>query len=278
MFYPGPERVINQGSYAMHTLIQHPSWEYDIDVALIFDKDALPAQALDARKRIADALARAGGRLKYEPQARTNAATVWYADGTHVDFAIYRRFTSWRGAVLEHAGPDWGMRDPDTITAWFNAEVARLSPQFFSPDVESKQLRRIVQLVKMHVRAHDSNAKPLPGGLILTALAVECYSKDRNRDDQSFYETLHAIRSRLSRRKEVICPGSSEALLTGKPKSMAQVKRLAILLERSLHSLSRIEKPDCSRRHAMQAWGGVFKHQFWQEQLDTERRSRVAKS
>jgi hypothetical protein len=107
----------NQGGYAMHTLNQHPDNAYDIDVALVFKKEHLPGSALEARKRIADAFIKVGGNFSKEPGARTNAVTVWYAEGYHVDFAIYRTYTDIFGStVIEHAGPDWTPRDPVEVT------------------------------------------------------------------------------------------------------------------------------------------------------------------
>jgi hypothetical protein len=75
----------------MRILNQHPENAYDIDVGLIFDADDLPADAAAARQRICDAFREKPGNFSRAPKARTNAVTVWYADGPHVDFAIYRR-------------------------------------------------------------------------------------------------------------------------------------------------------------------------------------------
>ena len=80
----------NQGSYATFTLNQHPDNEYDIDVAIVFKKDDLPSSALKARQRIADAFKQMGRIFSKDPEARTNAVTVWYAEGYHIDFAVYR--------------------------------------------------------------------------------------------------------------------------------------------------------------------------------------------
>lgn len=146
-------RHIGQGSYPMHTLNQHVHDEYDIDVAVVFRKDDLPAAALDARKRVADALLATGGNFKVEPEARTNAVTVWYADGAHVDLAVYRESENWLGmTVLEHAGPDWQNRDPEAVTTWFLGEVDARSP-FFLSEVREKQLRRVVRWVKAFARS-----------------------------------------------------------------------------------------------------------------------------
>ena len=65
----------------MHTLNQHPDNEYDIDTGVVFAADALPTTALAARQLIADALRATGGAFSKEPEARTNAVTVWYAEG-----------------------------------------------------------------------------------------------------------------------------------------------------------------------------------------------------
>ena len=46
---PHPYDTKNQGGYAMHTLNQAAENDYDIDVALLFDKDALPEDSLTAR-------------------------------------------------------------------------------------------------------------------------------------------------------------------------------------------------------------------------------------
>jgi len=38
---PSPIKFINQGSYAMDTIIQHPENDYDLDVGILFNKDDL---------------------------------------------------------------------------------------------------------------------------------------------------------------------------------------------------------------------------------------------
>ena len=66
----------NQGSYAMHTINQRPEKDYDIDVAIIFSKDDLPSSALDARKRIEEAMQEGGGNFSQPPEAKTNAVGI----------------------------------------------------------------------------------------------------------------------------------------------------------------------------------------------------------
>lgn len=71
---------LDQGSYAMDLLIQQPNDDYDLDEGLIFDSDTIPESALDARKRVHEAILKVGGNFSKEPEVRTNAVTVWYAE------------------------------------------------------------------------------------------------------------------------------------------------------------------------------------------------------
>ena len=96
--YKVPIRTPTQGGYAMNTLTQrpenNPDIDHDIDVATIFRRGDLPEDPLDARKRVLAGVREGGGNFKKEPEARTNAVTVWYQEGYHVDLAVHRVDTS----------------------------------------------------------------------------------------------------------------------------------------------------------------------------------------
>lgn len=47
--YPQYSNSINQGSYAMSTIIQHPDNDYDIDIGIIFTKDSLKVLKMEIR-------------------------------------------------------------------------------------------------------------------------------------------------------------------------------------------------------------------------------------
>ncbi len=259
--YGVPSRSVNQGSYPMHTLNQHPDDDFDIDVAIVFPKGELPTTAVEARKRVADALAATGGNFKDPPEARTNAVTVWYADGPHVDLAIYRESESFlAGSVLEHAGADWTKRDPEEVTNWFGKAVSDRSP-FFLATVSEGQLRRIVRFVKRFTRSRDSWS--LPGGMITTALVVETYQPDDSRDDVSLFNTLRRLRDRLRVSTDVANPVQTGTLLTSKPEVASQVKRFLQRLDEALPKLAILEAPKCSAAEACRAWNRVFNHPFW---------------
>lgn len=261
--YAHPIESLTQGGYAMHTLNQHPRNEYDIDVAVIFLREDLPAYALEARKRVADAFLKAGGNFSKPPEARTNAVTVWYAEGYHIDFAIYRQYENQMGeTVLEHAGADWRAADPEKVTKWFSTEVKRLSPgQELGAKVEAGQMRKVVRLLKAFGKSRDD--WHLPGGMILSALVAERYAPDWYRDDVAFYNTLLAIRDRLALTEEVTNPVYPDQKLTSKPEYLYQVRNLRNKLDEAVEHLAVLSDGECTDASAMNAWYWVFQHEFW---------------
>lgn len=266
--YAHPIRTCNQGSYAMHTLNQHLENDYDIDVAIVFEKADLPSTAWGARKHIEAAVQKGGGNFKRPPEARTNAVTVWYAEGYHVDLAVYREYEDEYGAtIVEHAGADWTARDPMEITNWFNPLVRELSPPGdFGADVEAGQMRRIVHLLKAFAKSRDG--WNLPGGLIISVLVAECYHPDYHRDDISLYQTMVAIHNRLSSSLTVLNPVDRSQELTEKTKDKNRVKRLRDKLGDAIERLNILFKYDCTFEEAVNAWHWVFQHQFWTDLVE----------
>ena len=260
----------NQGSYATFTLNQHPDNEYDIDVAIMFKKDNLPSSALKARQRIADAFKQVAGNFLKDPEARTNAVTVWYAEGYHIDFAIYRTYESLLdGTIIEHAGPEWTVRDPMDLTNWFNDAVNKDSPsKEYGATVEDYQMRRIVQLLKAFAKSRSS--WNLPGGLIISVLVALCYKLDNHRDDVALYKTMEAIRDRLFQSTTVWNPVSLPELLTYKEEYTKQVEHFRDRLDSAITKLAPLFADDCTTDKAMSAWNKVFNHPFWAEASEEE--------
>ena len=260
----------NQGSYAMYTLNQHPDNEYDIDIAIVFKKDDLPSSALKARQRIADAFKKVAGNFSQEPEARPNAVTVWYAEGYHIDFAVYRTYQDVFGeTIIEHAGPEWAVRDPMEVTNWFNNAANRSSPsKEYGATVEDYQLRRIVQLLKAFAKSRSS--WNLPGGLIISTLVVERYRPDYGRDDVALYDTMVAIRDRLFVNTEVWSPVSIFESLTNKEKYKKRMERFRDKLDSAITKLAPLFEHDCTKDEAMSAWNWVFNHPFWAEDAEAE--------
>jgi hypothetical protein len=267
--YAGPIATKNQGGYAMHTLNQ--SDEYDIDVALIFRKSDLPDDPLKARQRVRDALQNKCTNFTKEPEARTNAVTVWYQDGYHIDFAVYRTWEEldgWRPVTrIEHASTSWKPRDPDEINKWFADTVAQKSPStdaphaYPMPNVRSGQLRRIVRFLKRFCRSRSSYC--LPGGMIVSTLIAEVYVSDGDRDDIALYRTLESLRDRLMFSTRVVHPLDSTVELTSKPEHLNEVERLKRELDKHFPRLSVLKGATCTHDQARTAWDWIFNHEFW---------------
>lgn len=279
--YKVPVRTPTQGGSAMNTLTQrpenNPDVDHDIDIATIFRREDLPEDPLDARKRVLAGVVEGGGEFKKDPEARTNAVTVWYQDGYHVDLAVHRVYYNLLGEeVIEHAGVSWSPRDPMDITNWFNDTVKARSPSSENgATVASHQMRRIVQLLKYFSKSRSS--WNLPGGLIISALVAECYCPDCHRDDSALYETMKAMRHRLQGNLlqgnfEVYNPVDPSQKLTYKDEYINQVRRFRDRLDDAIRWLSPLFEIDCSKEDALKAWGEVFKHSYWMklaEEIET---------
>jgi hypothetical protein len=249
----GYDDYLLQGSYAMHTLNQHPDNDYDIDTGVIFLYDDIPTDAKEARERLARALRNGGGNFSRPPQARTNAVTAWYAAGHHVDLAIYRR----NGSSLEHAGGDtWNRCEPEQIPAWFKTKNIDLSPVG-----RAGQFRRVVRWTKAFAKSRKT--WNMPGGMILSALVAECYRPHESRDDVALLDTFTAISQRLSfGNLHVGNPAGGS--LTGKQKYLDRVGVLRDKLKWVLPKLEVLRDADCTEGDAKRAWRWVFNHSFWE--------------
>ena len=258
---------LNQGSYAMHTLNQVQHDDYDIDVGLLFNKSDLPDNPLEARQRVRDALMKRCTNFTKEPEARTNATTVWYADGYHVDFAIYRTFSDAFGVThTEHASTEWKQRDPSEVNDWFTQQVTSHSPKSnpligYYPKVKDGQLRRIVRFLKWFCGSREGWS--LPGGMVTSTLVVENYQADPDRDDHALYSTMVRVRDRLNVYTKVFNPVVTSQELTGSTEVANQVVRLRDQLTGVIAELKVLFRSDCTREQARFAWDWVFNHVFW---------------
>ena len=260
----------NQGGYAMHTLNQATDNDYDIDVAVVFDKADLPNDPLQARQRVRDALAKRCTNFTKEPEARHNAVTVWYQDGYHIDFAVYRTWQEFNGfqfiTKIEHASSTWKERDPMQVNDWFTKVVTEKSPTYQPligrvPTVSPQQMRRIVRFVKWFCRSRTSYN--LPGGMIISTLVSESYVSDDHRDDISLYKTLEALKNRLAYNTRVYSPVDASAELTASTEHLNQVKRLKKELDKNFSKLAILNRNDCTAEQANSAWDWIFNHSFW---------------
>jgi len=266
--YPRNFESKDQGSYAMETINKHPDKKYDLDVAIIFEKEDLPSEPADARKRIEEAMIKGGENFSIPPKAKTNAVRVTYKEGHHIDLAIYRKNVDMLGyPIIEHAGPEWTNRDPMAITNWFISLVPDKSPsKEFGASVEDDQLRRVVRWLKMFSKSRSSWTTP--GGLIISALAAERYVSNQYRDDASLYDTMVGIRDRLKLNREVVNPVDSTLYLTARDTDKTRVKNMEEKLDFAIEKSSPLFSTTCTRSEALQAWNWVFDHPYWDGELE----------
>lgn len=247
-----------QGSVAMSTVVQNEDDDYDIDVAIVFDKSELGDKGAQAtRNMVANALKRRTKQFNTEPEVKTSCIRVNYVDGYHVDFAIYRREydecnDSW---VYEHAGADWTERELNGLSEWFITQNNN----------SDGKLRKIVRLSKMFCKSRVS-WKNMPSGLLQTVLCDEKLEDSYERIDELFYYTMKAIVERLGVITCVAAPVDKGRDLTSRKSDIQRMTNWKNRLKSKLEDLEILFKDDCSKDDAIQAWYGFFNHDYWSEQ------------
>lgn len=270
---PKPVGCHTQGSYAMHTMIQDSSCDYDIDDGVYFKAEELVGShgaeltPLAVRKMVCDALQ--DDKFSNPPETLKNCVRVYYNQGYHVDVPAYRRFekvNAWNGKTeyfYELASSSWKASDPKAVTDWF-----RKTNNDLSPDVGIGQFRRIVRCIKMFSKSRSSWKGKNPSGFALTKLASEHAVMRLNRDDQALRETLRGICTRLVYDKSVRHPViTDEFLLTSDD---ARSSHFLNRLEENLKHLEVLDDVDCTHEKAMAAWDKFFNTDWFSEQPDED--------
>lgn len=258
---PIPTGFVKQGSYAMHTMIQQPDNDYDIDDGAIFLKADLEGPqggdmiALAARQMVCDVLQ--DDRFNKQPEVRNNCVRVYYDAGHHVDIPVYREKTT-DSKEYELASSDWRESDPTGVTTWFNQTVIDKSPD----ETNGRQMRRMVSFLKKFARSRPS--WNMPSGLLLSKLADEKYWSDQDREDVALYETMRLIYERLDLDLEVKHPVIAGEWLTD-GENDPKTRLLRDKLSEALDNLQILFDEDCTKKEALKAWKKVFKDDFFDE-------------
>lgn len=246
------EEPIVQGSVAMSTVIQNDSNDYDIDVAIVFDKNNLPPGTTATKNMVVNALKIKCKQFKTEPEAKTNCVRIVYKEGYHIDFAIYRRYKDDDdNYIYEHCGSEWRERNPRSITQWFLKQ---------NKDRDYK-LREVVRLLKMFSKSRDS-WKTMPGGLIQSVLTDEQF-QTYDRMDERFYYSVKAIKDRLAIDKEVYNPSDSTKSLKLVSNDSVKMDNFYNRLNTKLLKLDVLFDSTCTYNQAIEAWVDFFNHDYW---------------
>lgn len=274
---PSPLEFVAQGSYAMHTMVQSDSNDYDIDDGIVFDKSDLvnsqggDISALNVRKMICDAVS--DDTFKKPPTVLKNCVRIYYNDGSHIDMPAYRKL---EGGTLELASSDWKGSSPSEVTAWFNSAVIDKSPD----STNGRQMRRITKLLKAFTKSRNSWVNQMISGFALSVLVSESYSSNSLSDAESLYYTMININSRLNTSKVIFHPTRTGETLT-KTSNDPDVVFFNKQLKKAIDNLSILLDPDCDDKDSLKAWKKVFNHAYFEEEIEKindEEKSRIAES
>ena len=271
---PAPIEFVAQGSYAMKTMVQDPDNDYDIDDGVYFRKEDLvgPRGAeltpLQARYMVRDAVD--DGSFKQTPEVCANCVRVHYEAGYHVDLPVYRRVvTSTVLGKKTHyelaASSGWKRSDARDVTAWYEDERAK--------STDGRQLRRINRDLKKFARSRFSWRAGILSGFGISVLVIERF-RPHDREDCALYDTMVAIRDRLSWYLEVAHPVTPGEYITSGADD-ARARSFRGRLTDAIDALQPLFRADCTREQALKCWDRVFATTFFSERLENEQRAAV---
>ena len=168
---------LDQGSYAMNTGIKPKNSDFDIDVGINFDLTNEEYDSHALKQLVFDTLKKQHNRTV---EFNRPCITVKYADGYHVDLAIYSNnnddmHIAW--GKQHSAEKLWYKADPKGLTKW----VADVS----TDDEQRAQFRRCVRALKKWKErkfSDDGNVAPPSIGLTIQARCAFTYQADSDLD------------------------------------------------------------------------------------------------
>lgn len=260
---PSPKEFIKQGSYAMRTMVQEPSNDYDIDDGVYFTQLSLKGpnggdkSARDARQMVCDALQ--DTRFNTQPDVRKNCVRIYYNEGYHVDMPVYR-IRDEDGDYELASGSDWIHSRAADVEEWFQKANTDKSPDTNN----GRQFRRIVRMLKKFARSRLSWKNLITSGFAITVLAEEQYVAAADRDDVALRNIMRGMYNRLLLNLEVKHPVTSGAMVTKGPDD-AKMKFFRDKLGEALENLNVLDQVDCTQEQALKAWDKVFSTSFFSD-------------
>ncbi len=265
---PKPYEFVPQGSYAMRTMVQSETITADIDDGAVFDRDALKGNReahrtpREAKEMVCKALS-AKNEFKKPPEVRRHCVRVYYNDGFNVDIPVYRTYEENGDTKKELAAvEEWQLSSPEDVTEWFVEQVDQKSPE----DKGSKQMRRIVRLMKAWARSRSSWNNPT--GFVITVLVDEAYPVKQwlNRDDQALLAVMRSIHNRISMNERVYRPVAPREEITS-DQTLNRIRFMREVLPDAITELSKLESTDCDELTALKALKKLFNTDFWDDRI-----------
>lgn len=273
--HPAPSEIASQGSYAMRTMVQDPECDYDIDDGVYFEKNDLKKKdgtdltALEARQRVRAALK--DDRLAFDAVVKKNCVRQKYPDGYHIDIPVYRiiRGKDLYGNETKHfelaSGDNWVKQDARAVTSWYNNAIGQ---ELKTGESDTSQTRRVTKLTKKLARSRMAWKPKTASGICITKLVIDHMSRIVNRDDDAVRETWKAIKARLDLSLRVPHPIDPAQNLTDSGDE--GVKFFRECLTDALKKLEVLDRYDCTKGKALDAWDSVFNTKHFSAQAESD--------
>lgn len=270
--HPQPKITCTQGSYAMHTMVQDPDCDYDIDDGIYFAEDdlvdelGLALTPQEAKERVCAALSR-DKRFASPAEVFPKCVRQVYYEGYHIDMPVYRirKEDDGQGGkreIFELAGDgSWDVSDARATTRWFRNEV---STRNAAHEDEGDQMRRVVRLTKGFARSREDWKDETTSGIVITKLVADHFVPSSGRDDEALLNTWKAIETQLKKSTAVAHPVNASNLAE---EGNAKVSFFKDKLSWALEQLVILEE-GCTRAEAREAWDGVFDSGYFQKLPD----------
>lgn len=260
--HPQPRITCTQGSYAMHTMVEDPNCDYDIDDGIYFaesdlvDRQGSPLTPLQAKERVCAALSR-DERFASPAKVFPKCVRQVYNEGYHIDMPVYRIRKEDDGhggkrEIFELAGDgSWDASDARATTRWFRDEVSTRNE---AHEGDGEQLRRVVRLTKGFARSRPEWKDDTSSGIVITKLVVDNFVASEGRDDEALLNTWKNIDAQLNESTEVEHPVNASNLAD---EGNAKVVFFQHKLAWAVGELAALEE-GCTRSEAREAWDAVF--------------------
>ncbi len=235
-----------QGSYSLKTMVEplNPKDEYDLDDGIYLkhtDDDISEPTAEKVSSWIFEAVE---GHTKKNPENKKNCIRVIYAEGYHIDLAIYRKING--EYYLARLGEDqWVPSDAREFNNWFYERLER-----------NEQMRSCIKYLKAWKDFNSCDLK----GIHLTVLVGLNHVSVTDRDDTSLAETVGKIIEYLKDNKAIYNPvDTKENLIEGWSvgKVTAAIDDLEKLYEKALEAIDEEDQGNASKK-----WIAVFGTRF----------------
>lgn len=190
---------LEQGSIAMSTAIEPEYDDFDIDVAIIFEKEKIPLSTDEMKDLIIDFLKPYNYYFKENPKKKNNCIRIEYQDNYHIDFAVYRVSNDY----YEHCGLNWTERNPRSINNWFHEQN----------NLYDDKLRKITRLIKYFSKTRKD--WDICGGFIITILVNEALANiTLDVDiDKLLLDVIKSISNRINFNTSVKNPTNNQELI-----------------------------------------------------------------